>query len=269
MSPIENLDPALDGASPPGLSLTFVGLTRAVARVTHSADGSILVTGPASVFKLTPLEQLAEHCTAAISAQTKVCRDLFALQVGLKLDKFSSCHSVAELTCSQPVSKDHATAVVLSLLNRLKQCDDGTQDILPAVSIALSESAQEAIDSSALAILSAMGGSPIAVPVDILVGERQIASFRGMYRPKPDHSQFNTVKTTLEGTCDGFKVKKRCLFLESEGKSVFIHWESKDQQDQIIKLASDPTVLRRLEVNRTLDRLGNPLYTYVGVSPDS
>ncbi len=245
-----------------GFVLTLNGQTKVPAKIEKTKDGGVSFTAPETVFKLAPIETLAASLIGAISAQTRLDQKRFTLRVGISIDQYSMCHPFAQVSSALVLAEGQAEMAIVSLLRGLKPGDNRTGDLLASGGITLSDDAKVEIGNSVTAILGATGGSPISTPLNLFIGSRQVGCFRGMYGPKPDFSQNTPIVVVVTGKCDGFRLKRRCLFIEADGSSLQAFWETDDQRDEVFRLASDPTSVYEIELKKTIDRAGNPLYTY-------
>ena len=100
----------------------------------------------------------------------------------------------------------------------------------------------------------------------IYIGGNAIgAELKGMFASKPDLSDLKPVLLEFEGHVDGYRAKKREIFLETKDGSQIINWEHDDQVIGNLSLAQKATLLV-FKFSRTIDQRGNPINTLVSIS---
>ncbi len=130
----------------------------------------------------------------------------------------------------------------------------------------LSEQANAEIKAGATEILTRYGDSPISTPSQIYIGGNSIsAELKGMFASRPDLSNLEPVLLEIEGRVDGYRAKKREIFLDTNNGALIVNWEHDDQVVGKLSLAQKADILV-FEINRTIDQRGNPINTLVRIS---
>lgn len=246
-----------------GFTLTFLSMTKAAARVATAVDGSLLITAPARVFRIRPLELLAGHCLAAIAAGSSLRQEELSLHVGIQIDSQRFCRAVAAVHSEIRIDPALAQTAINRLLARLKYHDSTSRELLDEDRTTLPDAAHREIEASQDAILTRLGGTTICCPSAILIGSKQIAEFSGSFAAKPDRSQLEPQVVELHGRCDGFRIKKRLVFFEAAGESFQAYWEDDRALIEVMELASNPAALHSLRLSKSLDQAGRPIFTFL------
>lgn len=241
--------------------LSILGDTKVVARMEKSADGSLRITAPPRVFKMAPLETMAGQIVSALAQEVGVSRDLFSIETGLALDGHGQCQAIVVVKFPQAIDSLRSQAVASQFLNLIKHHDTDSESLLPLDGVNLRAETTEELKAAASAMLSGCGGTPITTPATIFLGSTPACQFKGMFAPRPDLSNLNPEAVEFLGRFDGFRLKKRCIFIDTDEEQVQINWELDEQLDSIMALAKNPKSLLRIFVKKTVDQRGQPIYS--------
>lgn len=244
----------------------IVGTTKARAKDTKDPDGNSGVAVPTQALKIAPLEALAEAARSSLAVAAGLHREQFSLTsyAFVSVDRF--CYPLVDVKCEIPIAIELIRSVIFRLLEQVKRSDPHTQRLFPCDIADLAEQAETEIHAAATDVLTRYGDSSINTPSQIYIGGNAIAAeFKGMFASKPDLSDLKPVLLEFEGQVDGYRAKKREIFLETKDGSQIIHWENDDQVIGNLSLAQKANLLI-FRVSRTIDQRGNPINTLVSIS---
>lgn len=244
-------------------SLSFASQQSAPAIIHYMHDGSMHISVPPRILRLSALEELALQTTNVVAHCTGKTPDIFIQRCGLQLDAHKICKAVCTIESTIALDCDVALSAALNFFQKLKSRgspaglvlhDDVSPTTLPTEMIA-------SVDKIADSILGRVGGSVINYPCDVICDEKQVANFSGSYSPKPD-VLIQPEELTVIARIDGFWRRKRVLFLELEGgETLRANWQSDDDCNEVIRLATDVCELRELKLLRSLDATGKEVFT--------
>lgn len=244
----------------------IVGTTKIRAKGTKDPDGNPGVAVPTQALKVAPLEALAMAVRSPLAVAVGQHCDQFSLKSYVFVSEERFCYPVVELRSEVPIAVELIQSVTFRLLEKVKRCDLHTQRLFPGDIADLGELAEAEIQAGAKDILTRYGDSPISTPSQIYIGGNAIgAELKGMFASKPDLSDLKPVMLEFEGQVDGYRAKKREIFLETKEGSQIIHWENDDQVVGNLSLAQKANLLV-FKISRTIDQRGNPINTLVSIS---
>lgn len=170
------------------------------------------------------------------------------------------------MKCEVPVAVELIQSVIVRLLEQVQRREQKTLSLFPSDIADLGDRAEAEIRAGATEILTRYGDSPISTPSRIYVGGGAVsAEFRGMFASKPDLSNLELVPIEFEGCVDGYRAKKREIFVDTNEGSLIVNWEKDDQVVGNLSLAQKADILV-FQINRTIDQRGNPINTLVSIS---
>lgn len=247
--------------------LTIVGETK--ARVSFEKfEGDILTVDAGSEnLKFAPLENLGGHLASIISIELGLPRESFLVRPGLTIHRAGTCQIFVKLTGPKSVDLDRAHSAALTLLQQLKKCDTDTASLFPVDTLELKPETVNEISAATQSTLNNCGGSPISTPASIFFGDKRQFNFRGMYAARPDLSMLTAVPVIFEGKFDGYRLKKRAVFLEGAKKGLMVHWESDRDLERILELAMDAEAVYEFQLKKTFDKTGQPVFTLIDWKP--
>ena len=242
------------------------GTTKFRAKDTRDLDGNPGAEIPKHPLKFSPHEALAEGLLASVAVAAGIHPDKFSLNsfVFLGVDRF--CYPVVEVKCEVPVAIELIHSVISKLLKQVKRQKPENPSFFSSDIVDLGEQAEAEIKAGATAILTRYGDCPISTPSKIYVGgDAMSAEFQGMFASKPDLSDLKPVPLEFEGRVDGYRAKKREIFVDTNEGSLIVHWEKDDQVVGNLSLGQKADILV-FQVDRTIDQRGNPINTLVSIS---
>ncbi len=244
----------------------IVGTTKFRAKDAKDLDGNPGVAIPTHALKFSPLEALAEALRPSVAVAAGLHLDQFSLNsfVFVSLDRF--CYPVVDLKCEIPIAVELIQSVIARLLEQVQRRDQKTLGLFPGEIAGLGHQAEAEIKAGATEILTRYGDSPISTPSRIYVGGGVLsAEFQGMFANKPDLSNLESVPLEFEGRVDGYRAKRREIFVDTNEGPLIVHWEKDDQVVGNLSLGQKADILV-FQVDRTIDQRGNPINTLVSIS---
>lgn len=242
-------------------NLSILGDTKVVACMEKSTDGSLRITAPPRVFKMAPLETMAGQNVSALATEFGISRDLFSIETGFVIDVHRQCQAIVVVKYPQALDLLRSQAVVSRCLNLIKHRDTDSESLLPLDGANLRDDTTVEMNAAASAMLAGCGGTPITTPATFFLGATPVCQFRGMFAPRPDLSDLNPEAIEFLGRFDGFRLKKRCIFIDTDEQQIQVNWELDEQLDSIMELAKNPKSLLRISVEKTVDQRGQPVYS--------
>lgn len=79
--------------------------------------------------------------------------------------------------------------------------------------------------------------------------------------PRPDLSDLTPKLIEVVGRFNGFRLKKRSIFIDSEESPILTHWEFDEQLASVLDLAKNPKSLRKFFIHEAIDQRGQPIYS--------
>lgn len=244
----------------------FFGTTKVRAKDAKDCDGRQGIAIPTQSLKIAPIEAISEALRSSIAVATGQHRDKFSLTSYIFLSDDRFCYPVVDVKSAAPVDVGLTRSVIFKLLEQIKRCDEHTMRLFSGDHADLSEQANAEIKAGATEILTRYGDSPISTPSQIYIGGNSIsAELKGMFASRPDLSNLEPVLLEIEGRVDGYRAKKREIFLDTNNGALIVNWEHDDQVVGKLSLAQKADILV-FEINRTIDQRGNPINTLVRIS---
>lgn len=244
----------------------LIGTTKVRAKDTKDTDGKPGVAIPTQTIKIAPLEAVAEAIRSSIAFATDLNREKLSLTSYVFVSEDRFCYPVVDVKSAAPVDVELTRTIIFRLLEQVKRCDSQTQRLFSNDSANLGEQAEAEIKAEATEILRRYGDSPISTPSRIHVGGDAISvEFRGMFASKPDLSDLKPVLLEFEGQVDGYRAKRREIFLDTNQGFLTINWEHDDQVVGSLSLAQRANLLM-FKISRTIDQRGNQINTLVSIS---
>jgi hypothetical protein len=243
----------------------IIGTTKIRAKDTRDNEGNQGIGIPTHTLKIEPLEAITGGVCSSLAVATGLPRDQFCVNsyVFVSADRF--CYPIVEVKSEIAIAVDLIQSVIFRLLGHVKRSDPHTKRLFPGDITELAEQAETEIHAAATDILTRYGDSPVTTPSQIYVGGNAIAAeFKGMFASKPDLSDLKPVLLELEGHVDGYRAKKREIFLETKDGSQIIHWENDQQVIGNLSLAQRSNLFI-FKISRTIDQRGNPINTLVSI----
>jgi hypothetical protein len=245
--------------------LSFVSQQSAPAIVRQSPDGTLNISVPPRILRLTAMEELAWQTANIVAHCSGKTPSIFAQSCGLQVDSNKICKAVCTIESNIALDCNIALSAALNFVQALKGRGSPSQlglnvDASPTV---LPTEMLATINEIANSILGRVGGSVINYPCDIISSGKRMAEFSGVFSSKPEVLQ-QPEELTVIARIDGFWRRKRVLFLELEsGETLRANWQSDEDCNEVIRLATDVCHVRELKLLRSVDASGKEVLTIV------
>ena len=242
------------------------GTTKVRVKEVKDLDGKQGIAIPTQSLKIAPIEAISEALRSSIAVATEQHRDKFSLTSYIFSSDDRFCYPVVDVKSAAPVDVGLTRSVIFKLLEQIKRCDEHTMRLFSGDHADLSEQANAEIKAGATEILTRYGDSPISTPSQIYIGGNSIsAELKGMFANKPDLSNLEPVLLEIEGQVDGYRAKKREIYLNTSDGLLLVNWEHDDQVVGNLSLSQKADLLI-CKISRTIDQRGNPINTLVNIS---
>lgn len=244
----------------------MIGTTKVRAKDAQDLDGNQGIAVPTQALKIGPLEAISGVLRASLAAAAGLQCDQFSLSSFVFVSDDRFCYPVVEVKSEVPLAVELIRTVIFRLFEKVKRSDPHTKPLFSGDSVDLDVLTEAEIQAGSTVILTRYGDSPISTPSQIYIGGNTIdAELKGMFASKPDLSNLEPVLLEFEGRVDGYRSKKREIFLDTNQGSLIINWEHDHQVVGNLSLAQKADLLI-FKISRTIDQRGNPINTLVNIS---
>lgn len=244
----------------------MVGTTKIRAKDAKDLNGNPGIAVPTQALKIGPLEAISGVLRSSLAVAAGVQRDQFSLSSFVFVSDDRFCYPVVTVKSKVPLAVELIHTVIYRLLEKVRRCDPHTQPLFPSDIVDLDVQAEAEIQAGATEILARYGDSPINTPSKIYIaGNAVCAELKGMFAGKPDLTNLEPVMLEFEGCVDGYRSKKREMFLETNDGAFVVNWEHDHQVVGNLSLAQKADLLI-FKISCTRDQRGNPINTLVSIS---